>query len=314
MASTPALAPALEHLRREQIYLGTSSWKYEGWLGDLYTPERYLYRGKLSKTRFERDCLEEYATTFSSVCADSSYYRFPTDRYLAKLYDPVGPHFRMSHKVTDTITIKHFPQLARHGEFAGQANPHFLNAPLFLSSFLKPLTPFREQTGLLMFEFSRFYPRDFEQGRDFVEQLDRFLAQLPTDEWDFGVEVRNSSLLDPLYFDTLARHQVAHVYNQWSRMPPLAEQFSRRAPAPDSPAGARLLLKEGRPYQEAVDQFSPYDRIQEPQPAVRAAAAALIKARQDQAKRPTYVYVNNRLEGNALGTIAAILDLLGKEG
>ena len=27
--------------------------------------------------------------------------------------------------------------------------------------------------------------------------------------------------------------------------------------------------------------------------------------------RPTYVYVNNRLEGNALATIAAILDLLG---
>ena len=67
MPSTRTLAPALEFLSRQDIYIGTSSWKYEGWLDDLYTTERYLYRGKLSPTRFERDCLEEYATVFSSV-------------------------------------------------------------------------------------------------------------------------------------------------------------------------------------------------------------------------------------------------------
>jgi len=39
------------------VYLGTSSWKYEGWLGQLYTAERYEYRGKIAKSRFERDCL-----------------------------------------------------------------------------------------------------------------------------------------------------------------------------------------------------------------------------------------------------------------
>ena len=39
------------------VYVGTSSWKYEGWFGQLYTPTRYEYRGKVAKTRFERDCL-----------------------------------------------------------------------------------------------------------------------------------------------------------------------------------------------------------------------------------------------------------------
>jgi hypothetical protein len=59
-----------------------------------------------------------------------------------------------------------------------------------------------------------------------------------------------------------------------------------------------------------VDNFSPYEKIQEPQPAVRAAVAELIRSRQTgPQKRPTYVYVNNRLEGNALGTITAILEL-----
>ncbi len=63
-----------------------------------------------------------------------------------------------------------------------------------------------------MFEFSRFYPRDFERGRDFVDQLDAFLAKLPTRDWDFGVEIRNASLLEPSYFDMLHSHGVAHVY------------------------------------------------------------------------------------------------------
>jgi hypothetical protein len=34
------------------VYFGTSSWKYEGWLGSIYTPERYLTRGKFSKKKW----------------------------------------------------------------------------------------------------------------------------------------------------------------------------------------------------------------------------------------------------------------------
>ena len=37
------------------VYVGTSSWKYDGWFDQLYTPARYEYRGKVAKTRFERE-------------------------------------------------------------------------------------------------------------------------------------------------------------------------------------------------------------------------------------------------------------------
>ena len=46
------LAGRLDALAQHQVYIGTSSWKYEGWLGDIYTPERYLYRGKISRKKF----------------------------------------------------------------------------------------------------------------------------------------------------------------------------------------------------------------------------------------------------------------------
>jgi hypothetical protein len=39
LAARPA--PRLRALAERGVYLGTSSWKYQGWLGRMYTPERY---------------------------------------------------------------------------------------------------------------------------------------------------------------------------------------------------------------------------------------------------------------------------------
>ena len=40
------------------LFIGTSSWKYEGWRGQLYTPCCYEYRGKVAVSPFERECLK----------------------------------------------------------------------------------------------------------------------------------------------------------------------------------------------------------------------------------------------------------------
>ena len=69
------------------IYVGAASWKYEGWLNQLYTPTRYVYRGKVAKSRVNRDCLSEYAEVFKTVSVDAAYYTFPSPAYLQKLAD-----------------------------------------------------------------------------------------------------------------------------------------------------------------------------------------------------------------------------------
>ena len=56
------------------VFLGTSSWKYPGWLGQLYTRDRYVWRGRYAASRFERNCLAEYAEVFKTVCVDAAYY------------------------------------------------------------------------------------------------------------------------------------------------------------------------------------------------------------------------------------------------
>src|SRR5664280_1126105 len=50
------------------VFFGGSSWKYQGWLGQIYSSDRYQVRGKFSAKQFERHCLEEYAEWFPTVC------------------------------------------------------------------------------------------------------------------------------------------------------------------------------------------------------------------------------------------------------
>jgi uncharacterized protein YecE (DUF72 family) len=311
----PAIQRALAALAEQNVFIGTSSWKYPGWTGLLYDEQRYLYRGKFAESRFERDCLEEYAQVFRAVCVDAGYYKFPSPEYIAKLCAQVPDGFRFAFKVTDEITARTFPSQPRHGKMAGQRNPHFLDADLFRAAFLASCERHREKIGVLMFEFSHFHPRDFDRGRDFVEMLDTFFSQLPPG-WQYGVEIRNQTLLHPDYFTVLQRHGVAHVMNNWTRMPAVADQW--RIPGVLSAGdftAARFLLKPGRGYEQAVQSFSPYNATKEVNEDARAAAAEVIRQRLNDAQRgktrPSFLFVNNRLEGNALFTILAVLTNLG---
>jgi uncharacterized protein YecE (DUF72 family) len=302
------MAKAVAYLAQKGVYVGTSSWKYEGWFGQLYTPRRYEYRGKVAKTRFERDCLSEYAEVFKTVSVDAAYYAFPRPEYLQKLADAVPDDFRFGFKVTDTVTIKKFPKLDRFGVKAGQPNSDFLNADLFATAFLKPCEDIRAKVGVLMFEFSQFWPSDYEHGRDFVSDLDGFLEKLPKG-WPYAIEMRNKHWLREEYFRCLTRHAVTHVFNSWDAMPAVSEQMaspvSRTNP---NLIAARFLLKPGRKYEDAVKTFQPYDKVKQPNPDARAAGKTLIvEGKTAGPERKTFIYVNNRLEGNALETISAML-------
>jgi len=220
----------------------------------------------------------------------------------------VPDDFQFAFKVTDAITIKRFPNLDRFGDQAGKPNENFLNGTLFTSDFLRPCEAIRPKVGLLMFEFSRFWEGDYQHGRDFVAALDQFLTALPRG-WPYGVELRNGNWLKPVYFECLARHGVAHVFNSWEAMPPVSEQMALTGSVTNPElVAARLLLKPGRPYEEAVKLFKPYDTLKEEVPEARAAARNLIAQGQGAAPgRRTFVFVNNRLEGNALETIANVV-------
>jgi uncharacterized protein YecE (DUF72 family) len=145
-------------------------------------------------------------------------------KYLEGLAAQVPQDFQFAFKVTDDLTLKNFPNQPRFGGKAGLPNPHFLSIEAFERSFLQPCETIRPQVGILMFEFSRFYPSNFAHGRDFLAILDAFLAKLPKG-WPYGIEMRNRLWLTPEYFACLAWHGVTHVYNSWTEMPTVGEQI-----------------------------------------------------------------------------------------
>ena len=158
---------------------------------------------------------------------------------------------------------------------------------------------------MLMFEFSHFYPGTFERGRDFVERLDGFFEKLPKG-WQYGVEIRNENFLREEYFSMLESHGVTHVFNNWERMPAVEEQLELDGSATADFFGARFLLTPGRKYAKAVEDFSPYSETKQVDESARGAGAKLMK--REVGKR-SFLYVNNRLEGNSLETIRAMMAL-----
>ncbi len=72
------LAPIVRKWADKGVYFGTSSWKYAGWMGQIYTEDLYLTKKKFSNAKFERSCINEYAKTFPVAGGDFSFYRFPT--------------------------------------------------------------------------------------------------------------------------------------------------------------------------------------------------------------------------------------------
>jgi hypothetical protein len=72
---------------------------------------------------------------------------------------------------------------------------------------------------------------------------------------------------------------------------------------------ARALLRPGRYYADAVDAFAPYDRIRDPNPELRGDLVRLVEAA-EKLRIPAYLLVNNRAEGSAPLTIAAVVQQL----
>ena len=73
-------------------------------------------------------------------------------------------------------------------------------------------------------------------------------------------------------------------------------------------SAARFFLKRLRKYEQAVKTFQPYDKAKEKNPDARAPGGALIaEGKAAGPQRKMYIFVNNRLESNALGTISAMV-------
>lgn len=285
------------------IRFGTSTWNYPGWRGLVYQQD-YGPKGAAAKM------LREYAAfpLFATVGIDSSFYGPPTEAVLRSYAEHLPPGFPCVSKVWSQITVHTYTK-AQDEERAGKTNPDFLNPDLFTEEIYQPYRRyFSENTGPFVFEFQTIAKYSGIDPDRFANRLDEFFSELPRDA-QYGVEVRNEEFLTPMYFAVLREHGVAHVFNSWTRMPPIGHQLDLPGAITGPFIIARALLRPGRTYDEAVDAFAPYDRIREPNPKLRRDLVRLVQAAVET-KIPAYLLVNNRTEGSAPLTIAAVARML----
>ncbi|HET7427326.1 MAG TPA: DUF72 domain-containing protein [Gemmatimonadales bacterium] len=283
------------------VRFGASSWNYPGWRGLVYHRD---YHGRGASARM----LEEYAAfpLFRTVGIDSSFYAPPTEEVLGGYARALPPGFPCVSKVWNQLTVHTFAK-AQDKARAGQRNPDFLNPDVFLEAVYQPYQQyFAEHAGPFVFEFQTI-------GRgmtsdEFAGRLDEFFGALPR-EGQYAVEIRNEEFLTPMYFAVLREHGVAHVFNSWTRMPSIGTQLDLPGAVSGPFLLARALLRPGRTYDEAVDAFAPYDRIQDPSPELRADLVRLI-ALAVETRIPAYLLVNNRAEGSSPLTVAEVLRML----
>jgi hypothetical protein len=88
--------------------------------------------------------------------------------------------------------------------------------------------------------------------------------------WKYGIEIRNSEYLVDDYLSVLRAHHVAHEFNAWKRMPALEAQTAHEENYTADFVVSRVLLRAGRTYENAVKEFEPYDRIQDPNDTIRS--------------------------------------------
>ena len=300
--NSPTMALSISPL----IRFGTSTWTYEGWQGQVYTRH-------YAKSTFARECLGEYCQyqyqnepLFRTVGNDSTFYRPPTANQLRRYLNQIPEDFEMCFKVWEEITIPSYAKQPRYGPRAGQPNPRFLDAKLFNELVLTPYrdAKFEPHTGPLLFEFQRHGL----SSEDFCARLDGFFGQLPKD-FRYAVEVRNAGLLGPEYHKILETHRVAHVYNHWSSMPPLAEQHQRMGSFTAPFTVLRLLTPLTMTYEAAKKRAEPYTKIVGELPEMRRETVNLVNQAIEE-KRQAYVLVNNRTEGNAPLTVQALVERL----
>ena len=76
------LADQAASLAVQGVYIGTSSWKYSGWCEMLYDRARHECRGNFAESRFEKNCLAEYAEGFKTFTQS-----FPAGQVMFKIVE-----------------------------------------------------------------------------------------------------------------------------------------------------------------------------------------------------------------------------------
>lgn len=300
-----------------QILIGTASDRYAGWLGQIYSPDRYAgritQRTKViaGRTFVEKvlpvDSVEEYFEHFPVLEIDFTFYRPLLDQHgqqtqnyqaLKAYAQHLKDGDRIILKVPQMITAQKFHRGDQYTE-----NPAYLNPKIFTDQFYEPaiklLGPY-----LTGFIFEQEYQRkeDRVPVKVMAQALDKFFSQIPKDS-RFHLELRTDLYLRDQVFEVLAKYGIGQVLSHWTWLPPLRKQLAK-ADGRFFNAGKECVIRLLTPlhmrYEDSYVKAYPFDRLEEGMmaPEMVLETVDIVKGAIEKGVLVNLV-INNRAGGNA---------------
>lgn len=298
---TRGLAAALP----ASIRLGTSSWSFPGWTGIVYAPRN----GRApAEQDLARHGLPAYAAhpLLRTVSLDRTFYAPLSTAEFAAYAARVPAGFRFVVKAPAAFTD---PVVRRPGSGEpSRDNPSFLDAAAATAAFVGPAAAgLGANAGPLVFQFPPLGRRLLAEPARSVTALAGFVAHLPHGAL-VACEVRDPELASPAFAAALRDSGAIPCLAIHARMPPVAEQAAAYGLDRDDcpwPLVVRWNLHAGHDYEGARARYAPFDRLVEEDEPTRDALARLA-VRAAAAGREVYVTINNKAEGCAPLSVAAL--------
>jgi uncharacterized protein YecE (DUF72 family) len=301
-AQLRALAAGLDARWPGRWHLGTSSWHFPGWAGEVWD------RSHPSAT-LAREGLAAYAAhpLLRSVSLDRSFYRVLAAAEYRGLAAQVPADFRFVVKAPATLTDASLRDPASGAPLAD--NPGFLDPAHALADVLAPLRDgLGSRLGVLVLQVSPLPARWLHDRAAWRARLARLLAAMvpamPPDAL-LALEVRDAELLEPALAALLREHGVRPCLGLHDRMPPAQAQLPFLRAAWPGDLVCRWNLRRGQRYAQARDRWAPFDRLQAEDPETRATIARVARGTLDAGFR-AFVTINNKAEGCAPASVAAL--------
>ena len=176
------------------FHLGTSGWSYPGWKGRFYPPD-------LPSSQW----LSFYASHFSTVEINMTFYRFPKPETLRGWLERTPPHF--------TFTLKANRQITHHKKLR--------NVQSEVRYFTILADSLGEKLGCLLFQLPPSIKKD-------LDLLDEFLLALPP-EYKNVIEFRHESWYDESVVERLRARKVTFCTVSSAQVPDTSMESSNLA-------------------------------------------------------------------------------------
>jgi len=300
-----------------KISIGTASDRYAGWIGQIYSRDRYENKiksrsKKLAGKSFQEDVLlvesvEEYFQHFCFLEMDFTFYRLlldkdsqPTSNYhvLTTYKKYLTENDKITLKVPQIIFAK---KLWRSGKFI--ENKDYLAAHVFIDQFYQPaLEILGNSVKGFIFEQEYHTKKERVSPSENAEVLDKFFDNIPQDD-RYHIELRTAAYLSKEYFKVLEKYGIGQVLSHWTWLPPLSTQM-KYSKGEFFNAGdqciIRLMTPRNMRYEDCYQKAFPFDRAIEGMmnPQMIDDSVKIARFAIDQGIHVN-ITINNRAGGNA---------------